>query len=179
MKMSVILLMCSTMMMASAHAQTATTPAPALNTEFVFEARVKVDKPLVIGQSAHGLRRVVPISGGTVLGPALTGSVVPGGADWQFVRPDGVLDVQAKYTLKADDGTLIMVDNRGVRHGPPSVIERMAKGERVSGNEYYFRTSAQFEAPIGSKYEWLNRAVFIGVAERHPEAAVIRFYMVK
>jgi hypothetical protein len=178
MKRNMGLLVYIAVAMAPAHAQTDTASAPALRTEFVFEAYVKVDKPLVVGQSAQGLRRIVPISGGTVRGPALTGSVVPGGADWQFVRPDGVLDVHAMYTLKADDGTLIMVDNRGVRHGPAAVMERMAKGEPVSGSEYYFRTSAQFEAPIGSKYEWLNKAILIGVAERRPDAAVIRFYKV-
>jgi hypothetical protein len=150
-----------------------------LETEFVFEARVQVDKPLVIGQSSHGLRRVVPIIGGTFAGPNIKGKVVSGGADWQFVRPDGVLDVQAKYTLETDDGVLIMVDNRGIRHASPAVMERLTKGENVSGSEYYFRTTAQFEAPVGSKYEWLNRAVFVGVAERHPDAAVIRFYKVK
>lgn len=94
------------------------------------------------------------------------------------MRPDGVLEVLAKYMLKADDGTLILVDNRGVRHGPPEVMARMAKGEQVPGDAYYFRTSATFEAPAGSKYEWMNRAVFIGVAERQPDAAVIRFYKV-
>jgi hypothetical protein len=154
-------------------------PPTTVQTEFVFEARVLVDKPLVIGQSSHGLRRVVPIIGGTFAGPGIKGRVVSGGADWQFVRPDGVLDVQAKYTLETDDGVLIMVDNRGLRHASPAVMERLTKGEMVPGSEYYFRTTAQFEAPIGSKYEWLNRAVFIGVAERHPDAAVIRFYRIK
>lgn len=161
-----------------AGAAAGTADPPPLRTAFVFEARVAVDKPLVIGPSSHGLRRVVPIRGGTVDGPALKGVVVPGGADWQYVRPDGVLEVQAKYTLKADDGTLIMVDNRGIRHGPPAVLERMAKGEPVAGSEYYFRTTAQFEAPAGSKYEWMNRAVFVGVAERRFDAAIIRFYRV-
>ena len=154
-------------------------PQPPLRTEFVFEARVKVDKPLVIGQSAYGLRRVVPITGGSFAGPAIKGSVLPGGADWQFVRPDGVLEVQAKYTLKTDDGALITVENRGLRHASPAVMERIGKGELVPPSEYYFRTTAQFEAPAGSKYEWLNRAVFIGVAERHPDAAVLRFYQVQ
>jgi hypothetical protein len=152
---------------------------PPLQAEFVFEARVQVAAPLVIGQSAHGLRRVVPITGGTFAGPAIKGKVVPGGADWQFVRPDGVLEVQAKYTLQTDDGALIMVENNGMRHASPTVMERLTKGEMVPGSEYYFRTSARFEAPNGGKYEWLNRAIFIGVAERHPDAAVIRFYRVK
>jgi hypothetical protein len=150
-----------------------------LQTEFAFEARVMVDKPLVIGQSSHGLRRVIPITGGTVSGPLVKGKVVSGGADWQFVRSDGVLEVQAKYTLQTDDGVLILVDNRGIRHASPAVMERLTKGETVPANEYYFRTSATFEAPIGSKYEWLNRAMFIGVAAREPDAAVIRFYRVK
>lgn len=152
---------------------------PALQTEFVFEARVTVDKPLVVGQTSHGLRRVVPITGGIVTGPNFKGKVVAGGADWQYVRPDGVLEVLAKYTLQAEDGVLISVDNRGMRHASPAVMERLTKGENVPGSEYYFRTSATFEAPVGSKHEWLNRAVFIGVAERHPDAAVIRFYRVK
>jgi Protein of unknown function (DUF3237) len=153
--------------------------APTVATEFVFEARVKVDKPLVVGQSSHGLRRVIPILGGTFSGPNIKGKVVPGGADWQFVRPDGVLDVQAKYTLETDDGVLIMVDNRGMRHASPAVMERITKGELVPPSEYYFRTTAQFEVPNGSKYEWLNKAIFVGIAERQPDAAVIRFYRVK
>lgn len=154
-------------------------PAAPLHTAFVFEARVKVDPALVVGPSSHGLRRVVPISGGSVSGPRLNGVVLAGGADWQYVRPDGVLEVAAKYTLKADDGTLIMVDNRGLRHASAAVMARLSKGEQVAGSEYYFRTSAQFEAPADSPYAWLNRAVFIGVAERYPDAAVIRFYQVE
>jgi hypothetical protein len=149
-----------------------------LQTEFAFEARVTVDKPQVIGQSSHGLRRVVPITGGTVAGPLLKGKVVAGGADWQFVRPDGVLEVLAKYTLQTEDGILILVDNRGIRHATPAVMERLTNGENVPASEYYFRTSATFEAPLGSKYEWMNKAVFIGVAAREPDAAVIRFYRV-
>lgn len=153
--------------------------SPKLQSEFVFEARVSVDKPIVVGDGPHGLRRIVPIIGGTVSGPKLSGTVVPGGADWQFVRPDGTLQIEAKYTLKADDGTLIMITNRGVRRGPKEVIERLAKGEQVDPALYYFRTSAEFEAPVGSKFAWLNNSVFVGVAERQASAAVIRFFEVK
>jgi hypothetical protein len=162
------------------HAEPAKAAAtPKLQSEFVFEARIAVDKPIVVGDGPHGLRRVVPIAGGTVTGPKLTGTVVPGGADWQFVRPDGTLQIEAKYTLKADDGSLIMITNRGVRRGPKEVIERLAKGEQVDPALYYFRTSAEFEAPVGSKYAWLNNSVFVGVAERQAAAAVIRFFEVK
>ena len=159
-------------------ASPASTEHSQARTAFAFEAHVTVDKPLVVGTSARGLRRVVPITGGTVKGPKLNGRVVPGGADWQVVRPDDVLDVEAKYTLEADDGTLIMVTNKGVRHGPKEIIEKMARGEPVDPSQYYFRTSAQFEATNDSKHAWLNRSVFIGVAERKAAAAIIRFYEV-
>ena len=147
-------------------------------TRFAFEARVTVGTPLVIGDSAHGLRRVVPITGGTFEGPRLKGRVVPGGADWQVVRPDGVLAIEAKYTLQTHDGALIMVTNRGMRHGPKDVIDKLASGVAVDPRQYYFRTSAEFEAPSDGAYGWLNRAVFLGVAERNAGAAIIRFHEV-
>jgi hypothetical protein len=150
-----------------------------VNADFVFEARVTLQTPLVVGLSPRGLRRVVPITGGTFAGPDIRGRVLPGGADWQYVRPDGVLAVDARYTLETADGVLIIVSNRGIRRGPPAVMERLARGERVDAGEYYFRTAAEFEAPLGSAYEWLNQSVFVGVAEREPDAAVVRFYRVR
>jgi uncharacterized protein DUF3237 len=151
-------------------------PGPVANTRFAFEARVTVASPLVVGEAPHGLRRVVAITGGTFEGPRIRGKVVPGGADWQFVRPDGVLSVEAKYTLEASDGALIMVTNRGMRHGPPEVIQKLARGEAVDPSSYYFRTVAEFEVALDSPHAWLNRAMFIGVAARQASAAIIRFH---
>ena len=153
--------------------------APTAEMEFALEARVAVQTPLVVGQSSHGLRRVVPITGGTFEGPNIRGRVIAGGADWQFVRPDGVLAVEARYTLQTSDSVLIMVTNRGLRRAPQAVMERLGRGEPVQPSEYYFRTTAEFEAPIGSKYEWLNQSVFVGIAERRPDAAIIRFYRLR
>ena len=154
--------------------------APVLRSEFAFEARVSVDPPVVVGEGPHGLRRIVPITGGTVSGPRLTGKVVPGGADWQFVRAaDDVLEIEAKYTLESHDGVRIMVTNRGYRRGPKEVIDKLARGEAVDPSLYYFRTTAQFEAPTNSAYAWLNRSVFVGVAERQANAAIIRFFEVQ
>jgi hypothetical protein len=147
-------------------------------TEFAFEARVSVEPPLVVGQSSHGLRRVVPIAGGTFEGPHISGRVVPGGPDCQHVRADGVLVVEARYTLETSDGVLIMVTNRGIRRASPAVMDRLGRGEPVDPSEYYFRTTPEFEAPLGGAYEWLNQSLFVGVAERRPDAAIIRFYRV-
>ena len=145
--------------------------------EFVFEVVADVDEPLVIGQTSRGLRRVIPIRGGTVSGTRLSGTILPGGADWQYVRPDGVLSLEARYTVKAD-GALISVTNRGLRHGPPEVIERITRGEPVPAGSYYFRTVAEFEAPLGP-LDWLNKGLFLGLAERRPGAAVVRFHLLK
>ena len=161
---------------ASGAAQAADNATGEVRSRYAFEARVSVATPLAVGQGAHGLRRIVPITGGEVSGPRFKGRVVPGGADWQVVRADGVLDLEAKYTLESHDGVLVMVTNRGLRHGPPDVIARLTRGETVDPSQYYFRTSAQFEAPLDSAYAWLNRAVFVGVAERTAAAAIVRFY---
>ena len=152
---------------------------PPLRTAFAFEARVKVDKPVVVGESSHGMRRIVPILGGPVKGPLLNGQVIAGGADWQVVRVDGAWDIEARYTVQTDDGVLIMVNNRGVRYGRPEVMERLAKGEKVDPALIYCRTVATFEAPRGSKYEWMNHTLFIGSVERQPDAAIVRFYKVE
>ncbi len=149
-----------------------------LRNEFVFEALVKVDRPMVVGQGSHGLRRIVPILGGAVSGPALKGTIVAGGADWQYVRPDGAWELQARYTIQTDDGVLIMVENRGVRYARPEVLERLARGEKVERADVYCRTVANFEAPRDSKYEWMNRTLIITDVERTPDAAIVRFYKV-
>ncbi|MFM1885164.1 MAG: hypothetical protein RL026_321 [Pseudomonadota bacterium] len=149
-----------------------------IDTEFVCEIRALVEAPLVIGQGPKGLRRVVPILGGSFEGPRLKGRIIPGGADWQYVRPDGVLSLEARYTLEVDDGTRIMVVNRGMRHGPPEVLERIFRGEIVPADAYYFRCTPEFEAPAGP-HAWLNESIFIGTAERRLDAAIVRVHRVK
>ena len=145
--------------------------------EFAFEARVRVAPPLIVGPSSNGLRRIVPILGGRCSGPMLEAEVLSGGADWQVVRSDGVLQLEARYTLRTADDALIQVINRGLRHGPPEVLERIFRGEEVDPASYYFRTVAEFEAPLG-RYDWLNKALFLGEARRRVDEAIVRFHRV-
>jgi hypothetical protein len=137
-----------------------------------------VAPPIVIGNAPEGLRRFVPILGGTFTGPLLSGKVVAGGGDWQVVRSDGVLAVEARYTLETSDGVLIAVTNCGIRHAPPDIMAKLTRGEPVPQDSYYFRTTAQFEAPLESNCEWVNRVVFAATAEREPDAAIIHFFRV-
>jgi hypothetical protein len=149
---------------------------PELNLEFAFTVRASLDPPVVIGNGPEGLRRFIPITGGTFAGPLLNGKVVPGSGDWQVVRPDGALKVEARYTLETAAGTLIAVNNRGIRHATPEVMAKLAQGKPVPADSYYFRTSATFEAPMGSECEWVNRTLFVATAEREPNAAIIHFF---
>jgi hypothetical protein len=151
---------------------------PPLKLEYAFTVRATLSPPIVIGNGPEGLRRFVPITGGTFTGPLLSGKVVPGSGDWQVVRADGALNVEARYTLEAPDGTLISVNNRGIRHAPPEIMAKLTAGEKVPPDSYYFRTSALFEAPLGSQHEWMNRALFVSRAEREPNAAIIHFYRI-
>jgi Protein of unknown function (DUF3237) len=150
-----------------------TMTAPELR--FAFDVAVDVHAVLDLGETQAGHRRIIPIAGGTVSGPRLQGRVLPVGADWQIVRPEGTADLDARYTIQSDDGALIYVVNRGVRHGPPDVLRRLSQGERVDPASYYFRSVASFETSA-PQHAWLTRAVVVGVGERQPDKVVIRFW---
>jgi len=146
--------------------------------ELAFEAQVAIGPRMDVGQTPAGLRRIIPITGGTFEGPRLRGRVVPGGADWQVHRSDGVTEIYARYTLETDDGALIYVINQGIRHAPPDVQARLNAGEPVDPALVYFRTSPTFETAPGP-YDWLMRSTFVGTGERHPNGVLIRYWRVR
>lgn len=148
---------------------------PAL--EFVFAAHVTVDRPLDLGDVGKGGRRIVPITGGEFSGPRLRGKVVPGGADWQIIRSDGVAELEARYTLETDDGALIYVRNHALRHGPAEVMAALAAGRSVAPTSYYFRGAAFFETGA-ARYAWLTKHIIVCNGEREPAGVKLRFYQV-
>lgn len=153
-----------------------TPPAPGL--VFAFELRVNVGAPVEIGQVPRGRRRIVSILGGTFEGPGIKGKVVPGGADWQIIRPDGFSELDTRYMLETDKGQIIYVQNAGMRHAAPAVMEKLLKGESVDPKLVYFRTIPTFET-AAPDLQWLTRAVFVGTGERYPTEVVIRFWRVE
>jgi hypothetical protein len=153
----------------------ATPVAPPL--EFVCELKVAIGPAMVVGETPHGTRRIIPITGGTFSGPRLNGTIVNGGADWQVVRKDGTAELNALYTLKTDDGTLIYVNNKGIRVATPAVAQRIANGETVPPSEYYFRAAPSFETPPG-KYDWLMQTLFVSKGIRNPDGVIIQVWKV-
>ena len=145
--------------------------------EFVFEVVATLEKPLIFGQTGIGERRIIGITGGTVKGPKLNGIVLPGGADWQIVREDGVSEINARYSIKSDDGALIYIEAPGIREASPAVIKRINSGEIVDPSEYYFRTTPRLETS-SEKYAWMGRRLFVCKGIRHPDGVEIRYYMI-
>ena len=149
------------------------TPGLSVVTDLV----ANVTSPIDIGETPHGRRRVIPISGGTVSGPRLNGRMLPGGADFQIWRSDGCNEIHARYVLESDAGALIYVENTGLRHGPKDAMDRLARGEPVDPALIYFRTVAHFET-AAPEFVWLTRGIFICSGARFLDRVVIRFFEV-
>jgi hypothetical protein len=148
-----------------------------LSGEPVFRMQVEVADPLLLGPTPYGERRIVQILGGRVEGPRLSGRILPGGADWQIIRSDGVADLTARYTIESDAGARIYVRSDGMRHGPREVLEAIARGERVDPTRYYFRTVLRFETSDAA-LAWLNRIIAIGRGTREQLAVRLDVYEV-
>jgi len=146
--------------------------------ERLFRAVVEIAAPLSVGLTPRGERRIIPIIGGRFAGDKLAGDVLPGGADWQLVRPDGTALLEARYTLRTKDGALVYVRNRGVRSGPPEVLARLARSEAVDPASYYFRTRPEFETGA-PQYAWLNDLLAVCSAVRAANAVTLDFYAVR
>ncbi|HZH58809.1 MAG TPA: DUF3237 domain-containing protein [Metabacillus sp.] len=148
-----------------------------METTFLFKANIKVDAPIEIGDVGTGLRRVIPIIGGTFEGEGIKGKVLSCGADYQIIRYDGVTEALAHYIIETDDGLPIYVMNKGYRHGPIEIIDKIIRGEQVPDGSYYFKTTPTFETS-SEKYSFLNRMIFIGEGIRRPNEVQISFYQV-
>jgi len=143
--------------------------------EFLMRVAADVGEPVTMGGGPLGERRVVAITGGTFEGPRLQGTIVPGGADWQIVRADGVLDIDARYALRTEAGVLIRVVSQGYRHGPPEVLAALGRGEEVPARKYFFRTVMRFETGAPA-LQWLNRTIAVATAQRKARQVLLEAY---
>ena len=150
-------------------------PPPALVA--MCQVRCEVGALVTLGPAKHGERRYVPLGGGTVHGPELNGTLVEGGVDWQIARADGALEIAAHYVIRTDDGALIEIQSDGLRHGPPEVMARLAKGEAVPRDAYYFRTLVRFTTGAPA-WVHLNKVIAIAVGQREASAVLLDFYRI-
>jgi hypothetical protein len=150
-------------------------PAPGLVP--AFSAKVTLAAPIELGNIDDVRKRIIPITGGTFAGPRIRGTVLPGGADWQFIRADGLADLNARYTLQAEDGTPIAVTNNGVRRGPAEVMRQLGEGKPVDPALYYFRAATRFQVAAG-QHQWLGDSIFICSGARFPDHVLLQFFEV-
>lgn len=149
-------------------------PQPQLT--FAFEARVDVDPMVHVGRSGHDALLFFPITGGTVAGPRLRGTILPGGGDWGTSRSELVTELEARYLIRADDGAVIDIVNRGFhRAASQEQMARLDAGDDVPEDEYYYRTSPAFRTDSPT-HRWLTHTVFVGMARSEADQVCIRFF---
>lgn len=155
---------------------TETLPPPQL--EHVCDLAVTIAPPMEVGQTASGLRRVIPITGGVVTGPMLNGIVLAGGADFQLILGGGTqAHLDARYVIELDDGTRVFVQNTALRFASLENSQRILRGEPVNPADIYFRCQPRLEA-AGEKWAWLSESQFIGSGRRAPDGVYLSFYRV-
>jgi Protein of unknown function (DUF3237) len=151
--------------------------APSLSTKYVFSLAIKIGTPIVAGDFGQGVRRIIPVLGGDVRGEGMRGRILPCGADFQIIRPNGFTELEAKYAFEMDDGAIVYIENIGIRFGPKPLLDRIARGEIVDPAQIYFRSVPKFETGA-AKYRWLMENLFVGVGARHPDRVEIDVHQV-
>lgn len=149
-----------------------------MQTEFLMRIRAEFDVPRIIAGTPLGARRILSVKRGGFAGPGLEGTILPGSGDWVLVRPDGVAELDIRFTLGTGDGALIYMRCAGIFDASPEVMERIRTGEEVPASAYYFRTSAVFETGAPTHLH-LNRLIALGVGERTPTGMVTEVFAVR
>ena len=152
-----------------------TLPAPQL--EHFCDLSVQLDPVQKLGEGLAGARRIIPIIGGTVRGPKISGKILNLGADWQTIFSNGVAELDTRYSFETDDGALIDIRNFGYRHGSSPTMARIAAGETVSPDDYYMRTTAHLETG-DPRYSWVNQMIFLGTGGRERNKVLMSLYCV-
>jgi hypothetical protein len=150
---------------------------PVLETRYVFTITARIGEVTTAGETGHGVRRIIPITGGEVKGENIKGKVCAFGADFQIIRPNELIELEARYAFETDDGAVVYVENKGIRFGPVDLLLKLKRGEPVDPKLIYFRTIPKFETGA-AKYRWLMEHIFVASAARHADRVVIDVHMV-
>jgi hypothetical protein len=142
----------------------------------LFVLLEKVPPLIIVGETPSAFRRIGMVQGGSFDGERLSGEVVTGN-DWQAVGKDNCTRLDVRLVLKTTDGALIVMRYQAFRSGPPSIMEKLDKGESVDPTSYYFQMIPTFETSA-PKYDWMNRIVAVGVGHRHADGPLYSIFEV-
>jgi hypothetical protein len=149
---------------------------PTIQTRYVFTITALIGAVTTAGEIGHGVRRIIPITGGEVRGE-VNGKVLAFGADFQIVRPNELIELEAKYAFETDDGAVVYVENKGIRFGPIELLQKLKRNEAVDPGLIYCRTTPKFETG-SERYRWLMEHLFIASVARHGDRVVIEVFQV-
>ena len=153
-----------------------TLPPPQL--EHLCDLAVTIAPPVEVGHTPAGLRRMIPITGGTVTGSRVNGKVLAGGADFQLILGGGTqAHLDARDVIELDDGSRVFVQNTALRVASLENSRRIMNGEPVKPDEIYFRCQPKLEA-TSPQWAWLSESQFIGTGRRAPDGVFLSFYQV-
>lgn len=147
----------------------------AIRTRPLFVLEVEVSGLHMAGGPAGVALRIADVPGGRFAGERLSGTVLPGGTDWQTLRGDDAVLLDARIVLRTDDDALIAMTYSGIRHGPAEVIAAIARGDDVDPASYYFRIVPRF-ATSAPRYEWLNRILAVGIGHRQAAGPIYSIF---
>lgn len=139
------------------------------------DLHVEVGAPQLLSHTARGMRRVVPITGGTAEGDGWSARVLPGGSDFQLIVSDTLSELDARYGLETDAGDLIYVQNHAVRAASAEAMAALLRGDAVDPSHIYFRCSPRFET-TSPALRWIGERMFVGSGVRRPAAVLMRFF---
>src|SRR6201995_1367522 len=151
--------------------------SPVLQTKYVFTITANIGGVTSAGEIGSGIRRIIPITGGEVKGEGINGKVCPFGADFQIIRPNELIELEAKDAFETDDGAVVYVENKGLRFGPVDLLQKLKRGEPVDPKLIYFRTVPKFETGHAN-YRWLMEHIFVGSAGPPADRVVIDVHVV-
>lgn len=148
-----------------------------MQTKHFATLRVEIAAPQEIGEAQFGQRRVIPITGGTVIGDGWQGKVLAGGADFQRIVTPRLSELDARYVLETDEGETIFVQNRALRAADPELVQKIVNGEAVDPAQIYFRCTPILETSA-ERFKWVTERLFIGTGVRRPDCVELEFYEV-
>lgn len=149
--------------------------APTIAATPLFVLTAEMDAPITAHESSWGSRRLIPVRGGSFAGERLRGRIGGGGADYQLVRPDGVVELDVRLVLRTEEGEHLAMTAQGIRSGPPELVQRAARGEAVDPALFYFRELVRFETS-SERLRWMNGRLFIGAGRRLPSQVELSVY---
>ena len=151
-----------------------------LNSKWAFDLHLNLDRTQIqpIGEVGTKKRAIVPISGGRFEGPTMKGLVLPGGADWVSINPDGNFEIDVRLTLKTAENELIYTSYQGVFWADEPSLKKYYKGELLNENQCYIRTVLKFETS-SSRLSRLNQRLFIGKGSQTPSGVKYAIFEVQ